>query len=73
MAASTSHLLQTKLIHCSQKGSIQMLNASSEDNVSIQAIRQWCALHKSDKHSDSDCHAQQDVASSSAAKKADRS
>ena len=46
-----------------------MLDASSEDNVSIQAIRQWFALHKSDKHSDSDCHTQQYVASSNATKK----
>ena len=32
-------------------------------NVSIQAIKQWCALHKSDKHSDADCglFAQQEI------------
>ena len=45
-----------------------MLDASEEDNVSIQAIKQWCALHKSHKHSDADCHAQQETASSSTKK-----
>ena len=69
MAASSTHPLLTKSIHGSQRGSIQLLDASPEDNVSIQAIQQWCALHKSDKHSDSDCCAQQEAASSNAAKK----
>ena len=45
-----------------------MLGASEEDQVSIQAIKQWCALHKSDKHSDADCHTQQGTTSSSAKK-----
>ena len=36
--------------------------------MSIQAIKQWCALHKSDKHSDADCRAQQETVSSSAKK-----
>ena len=29
-----------------------MVGTSEEDQVSIQALKQWCALHKSDKHSD---------------------
>ena len=45
-----------------------MLDASEEDNVSIQAIKQWCGLHKSDKHSDADCRAQQETELSSAKK-----
>ena len=57
MATSSSHPLLTQSIHGSQRGSIKMLNTSLEDNVSIQAIRQWCTLYKSGKHSDSDCHA----------------
>ena len=69
MAASTSHPLLTKSIHGSPRASIQMLGTSEEDNVSIQAIKQWCALHKSDKHSDTDCRAQQDTALSSAKKR----
>ena len=69
MTASSIHPLLTKSIHGSQRGAIQMLNASEEDNVSIQAIKQWCALHKSDKHSDANCHAQQETASSSAKKR----
>ena len=55
MAASSSHPLLTKLSHGGQKGSsIQMLDLSMQDD-NIQAIHQWCALHKTDKHSDSDC------------------
>ena len=46
MAVSSSHPLLTKSIHGSQRGAIQMLDASEEDNVSIQVIKQWCALHK---------------------------
>ena len=46
-----------------------MLSASEEDHVSIEAIKQWCAFHKSDKHSDADWCAQQDTASSSAKKR----
>ena len=43
-----------------------MVDGSPEGDVSMQAIRQWCAFHKSDKHSDSDCRAQQDSAISTA-------
>ena len=35
-----------------------MVETFPEGNVSIQTLPQWCALHKSDKHSDSDCTAQ---------------
>ena len=64
MAASASHPLLTKSIHKDSKGSIQMFDGSLEGDVSIQAMRQWCAFHKSDKHPDSDCRAQQDSATS---------
>ena len=64
MAASASHPLLTKSIHKDPKGSIQMVDGSPEGDVSIQAMRQWCAFQKSDKHSDSDCRAQQDSATS---------
>ena len=36
--------------------------------MSIQAIKQWCTLHKSDKHSFANCRTQQDTASSSTKK-----
>ena len=36
-----------------------MIGASEEDHVSIQALKQWCSLHKSDKHSDADCQEQE--------------
>ena len=66
MVASSSHPLMTKWINGNR--SIQMLESSPEEE-SIQAIRQWYALHKTDKHSDSDCHAQQESTPPTAAKR----
>ena len=66
MAASSSHPLMTKSI--SGNRSIQILESSPEEE-SIQAIRRWCALHKTDKHSDSDCRAQQESTPPTAAKR----
>ena len=66
MAASCSHPLLTKTIHNVPMGSIQMVEESPEGDVSIQAVRQWCSLHKTDKHSDSDCRVQQETVASSA-------
>ena len=66
MATSSNHPLLTKSIHKDPKGSIQVIDESPEGEVNIQAIRQWCAFHKSDKHSNSDCRAQQDSTTSTA-------
>ena len=66
MAASSSHPLMAKSI--SGNRSIQMLESSPEEK-SIQSIRRWCALHKTDKHSDSDCRAQQESTPPTAAKR----
>ena len=64
MAASTSHSLLTKSINKDPKGSIQMVDCSSDGAASMHAIHKWCAYHKSEKHSDSDCGAQQESATS---------
>ena len=64
MGASTSHPLLTKSIHRNPKGSIQMVDGPREVEASMHAIRKWCAFHKSEKHFDSDCRAQQDSATS---------
>ena len=64
MAATTSHPLLTKSIHRDLKGSIQMVDCSHDGAVSMHAILKWCAFHKSEKHSDSDCRAQQEPATS---------
>ena len=68
MAASSSHPLMTRSLHGGPQGSIHVLESSIGDE-SIQAIRRWCALHKTDKHSDSDCRAQQESAPPIAAKR----
>ena len=64
MAASTSHPLLTKSIHKDPKGSIQMVDCSHDGEASVHAIRKRCAFHKSEKHSDFDCRAQQESATS---------
>ena len=66
MAASSSHPLMTKSINDNR--SIQMLQSSPKEE-SIQAIRRWCALHKTDKLSNSDCRAQQESTPPTAAKR----
>ena len=60
MAASNSHPLSRLLQSSHKSSSIQIIDSSVED-VKIQTIRQWCALHKTDKHSDSNCRAQQET------------
>ena len=68
MAASNGHPLH-KLSHGGHKvSSIQVIYSFAED-VKIQAIRQWCTLHKTDKQSDSNCREQQESAFSNAAKR----
>ena len=68
MAASNSHPL-AKRSHVGHKGSsIQVIDSSLED-VGIQAIHQWCTVHKTDKHSDSNCWEQQESAPPEAAKR----
>ena len=68
MAASNSHPLSRPLHGNHKNSSIQIIDSSVED-VNIQTIRQWCALHKTDKHSDSNCRAQQETTQPNAAKK----
>ena len=41
-----------------------MVDWPREGEASMHAIRKWCAFHKSEKHSDSDCRAQQESATS---------
>ena len=64
MAATTSHPLLTKSISRDPKGSIQMVDCFPDAAASMQANRRCCAFHKSEKHSDSDCRAQQESATS---------
>ena len=68
MAASNGHPLSRSSHGGHKVSSIQVIDSSAED-VNIQAIRQWCAVHKTDKHSDSNCRAQQESTPPNAAKK----
>ena len=64
MAASASNPLNTKPSK-NPRGHIQMIEAQEDTPATIQVIRKWCTLHKSDKHSNADCRAQKETTSSS--------
>ena len=65
MAASASNPLNTKSSK-NPRGQIQMIEAQEDTPATIQVIRKWCTLHKTDKHSNADCRAQKETTSSSA-------
>ena len=66
MAASTSNPLNTRSSLRNPRGSLQMIDMPEDDAVTIQTIKKWCTLHKSDKHSNADCRAQKESAANSA-------
>ena len=63
MAASAGNPLHTKSSR-SPRGQIQMLDTQGDTPATIQVIRKWCTLHKTDKHSNNDCRAQKETAPS---------
>ena len=65
IASSTSNPLNTRSSLRNPRGSLQMID-TPEDAAAIQAIKKWCTLHKSDKHSNADCRAQKESAANSA-------
>ena len=67
MAASTSNPLNTRSSLKSPKGSLQMIETPEDEAATIQTIKKWCALHKSDKHSNAECRAQKEPVTSSTA------
>ena len=67
MAASTSNPLHTKSIQKNPRVFIQMMDHSGDSAAMVQAIRKWCALHKTEKHSNADCRAQRESATSTTA------
>ena len=60
MAASASNPLNTKSSK-NPRGQIQMLETQEDTPATIQVIRKWCTLHKTDKHSNNDCRAQKET------------
>ena len=44
-----------------------MIDNSEDNAATVQAIHKWCALHKTEKHSNADCRAQRELATSSTA------
>ena len=74
MAASASNPLNTKSSK-NPRGHIQMIETQEDAPATIQVIKKWCSLHKTDKHSNTDCRAQKETTTSStktAAKKRPR-
>ncbi len=66
MAASASNPLNTKSSK-NPRGHIQMIETPEDTPATVQVIRKWCTLHKTDKHSNADCRAQKETAPSSTA------
>ena len=64
MAASASNPLNTKSSK-NLRGHIQMIETPADTPATVQVIRKWCTLHKSDKHSNNDCRAQKEATPSS--------
>ena len=60
MAASASNPLNTKSSMKNPRGSIQMIETPEDTAATVQATRKWCALHKTEKHSNADCRAQKE-------------
>ena len=46
-----------------------MMDAPEEDAATIQAIQKWCALHRTEKHSNADCRAQKEAANNASPSK----
>ena len=68
MAASASNPLNTKSSK-SPRGHIQMIEPSEDAPATVQVIRRWCTLHKTDKHSNNDCRAQKEATSTATVSK----
>ena len=66
MAASASNPLNTKPSK-NPRGHIQMIETSEDTSATVQVIRRWCTLHKTDKHSNADCRAQKETSPSNTA------
>ena len=64
MAASASNPLNTKSSK-NPRGHIQMIETPEDTAATVQVIRKWCTLHKTDKHSDADCRAQKEATNTS--------
>ena len=43
-----------------------MMDNPEDEAATVQAIRKWCALHKTEKHSNADCQAQKETTNSNA-------
>ena len=63
MAASASNPLNTKSTK-NPRGHIQMIETSEDSAATVQVIRKWCTLHKTDKHSNADCRTQKETTTS---------
>ena len=66
MAASTGNPLNTRPPSRSLKGSLQMIDIPEDAAATVQTIRKWCTLHKTDRHSNADCRVQKESATNNA-------
>ena len=66
MAASTGNPLDTRSSHRNPRGSLQMIDVPEDTAATVQTIKKWCTLHKSDRHSNADCRVQKESAANNA-------
>ena len=67
MAASAGNPLNVRTSLRNPRGSLQMIDTPEDAATTVQVIRKWCTLHKTDKHSNADCQAQKESATNNTA------
>ena len=67
MAASTGNPLDTRTSSRNPRGSLQMIEVPEDTAATVQTIRKWCTLHKTDRHSNADCRVQKESTANNAA------
>ena len=61
MAASISNPISVRTSSRNPRGALQMIDIPDDVEATVQALKKWCTLHKTDKHSNVDCRAQKEL------------
>ena len=61
MAASISNPISARTSSRNPRGSLQMIDVPDDVEATVQTLKKWCTLHKTDKHSNVDCRAQKEL------------
>ena len=61
MAASISNPINVRTSSRVPRGALQMIDIPDDVEATVQSLKKWCTLHKTDKHSNVDCRAQKEL------------